>query len=230
MPINYVDISAGIVGFTEKNYKTQQHRHFHIEVAFALNGYLNVKTTDEEYNNIESIVINSNQIHSFDCMAGECQLYFFDPLSSIGNNLLKEYFVGDENVRVNSFSCLQYFKNHYLGINNNQKISERDIDDRVNICLEWLETNFSIEGINVAKVSEVALLSDSRLAHIFKEQTGISVHQYILWKKVEEAMLLSQEGFSLTQCAHALGFTDSSHFNRTFKNMFGISPYFALKK
>lgn|SRR5690606_10994079 len=103
-------------------------------------------------------------------------------------------------------------------------------DERIRVCLDWIGTNFSTEGLNVKKVAEIALLSDSRLAHIFREQTGISVFQYILWKKVEEAILLSQEGFSLTQCAHSLCFTDSSHFTRTFKNMFGVSPYFALKK
>lgn len=230
MPINYIDISSGIVGFTQKNYRTNQHRHFYIEVAFPLSGNLSVKTADRDYNNIESIVINSNWKHSFDCMEGECQLYFIDPTSSIGTSLLDQWLTNKKNIRVDSFLSLPDFNKQYVNGHTNRKTPERDIDERINACLDWIETNFSREGINVKKISEVALLSDSRFAHIFKEQTGISVYQYILWKKVEEAILLSQEGFSLTQCAYSLGFTDSAHFTRTFKNMFGISPYFALKK
>jgi len=125
MPINYIDISAGIIGFTQKNYRTDKHRHFYIEVAFALKGNLCVKTIDSEYNNIESIVINSNCLHSFDCIAGECQLYFIDPMSSMGSSLLDRWLANKKNISVDGFMSLPDFKKLYVNSNDNQKAPER---------------------------------------------------------------------------------------------------------
>jgi len=230
MPINYINIADGIVGFTQKDYETTQHSHFYVEVAFALSGHLSIKTGGKEYKNVKSIIINSNQTHSFDCLNGECQLYFFDPTGLIGRQLLEAYLPDYKEILVDDLPSLDSFFKYYLPENNEQRLMGSKIEERIGLCLKWIERNFLMEDINVAKVSEIALLSDSRLAHIFKEQIGVSVHQYILWKKMDEAILLSQKGLSLTNCAHSLGFTDSSHFNRTFKKMFGTSPYFALKK
>jgi len=58
---------------------------------------------------------------------------------------------------------------------------------------------------------------------------NISIRQYILWKKIEIAATKSQTGHSLTESAHYAGFTDSSHFIKTFKKMFGVRPSFAMK-
>lgn len=230
MPINYINIANGIVGFTQKHYETAQHSHFYVEVAFALSGSLCIRAKGKVYKQVKSIIINSNKPHSFDCLDGACQLYFFNPTDLIGHQLLKEYLPGQKEILVDHLPSLEFFLKYYLPENNKQEFVESNIEARIGLCLKWIERNYLTEDINIAKVSEVALLSDSRLAHLFKEQIGISVHQYILWKKMEEAILLSQKGFSLTNCAHSLGFTDSSHFNRTFKKMFGTSPYFALKK
>jgi AraC-like DNA-binding protein len=41
---------------------------------------------------------------------------------------------------------------------------------------------------------------------------------------MEIAIKFAQKGASLTQCAHIAGFVDSSHFTKTFKNVFGIYP------
>ena len=97
-----------------------------------------------------------------------------------------------------------------------------DRDDRIRKCLDWIDANHAVEGISVSMISEQVFLSESRLAHLFKENVGISIHQYILWKKIETAAKKSLEGYSLTECAHFAGFTDSSHFNKAFKKMFGV--------
>jgi len=67
------------------------------------------------------------------------------------------------------------------------------------------------------------------LPGLFKKQLGISVHQCLLWKKIVLAALKSREGYSLTECAHYVGFSDSSHFNKVFYKMFGITPFFVFK-
>jgi len=228
MPINYVNIKNGIIGFSQKNYQTRRHCHFYIELAFSLSGNLSLKTDNTEYLNVQSALINSNIPHTFDCSSGECQLYFVDPISFIGNQLMNDYLFSKKDIVVNELTSVDCFFERYLSILDNKLMVL--IDERVGICVEWIDSNYSVENINISKLSEVACLSESRLSHLFKEHIGCSVHQYILWKKIEEAIKLSQKGATLTECAHFSGFVDSSHFNRTFKNMFGIYPYFVLKE
>jgi AraC-like DNA-binding protein len=92
-----------------------------------------------------------------------------------------------------------------------------------------MNTLVADEKLTVSKLSSASFLSESRLAHLFKKQLGISVHQCILWKKILLAVLKSREGYSLTECAHYVGFSDSSHFNKVFYKMFGVNPFFVLK-
>ena len=102
------------------------------------------------------------------------------------------------------------------------------IDFRISTCIQTISAN-SDDKLTLAQLSRTSFLSESRLAHLFKKQLGISVHQCILWKKILLAVLKSREGYSLTECAHYVGFSDSSHFNKVFYKMFGVNPFFVLK-
>lgn len=83
--------------------------------------------------------------------------------------------------------------------------------------------------LTIKQLSRICCLSAGRLSHLFKEQTGISVRQYILWKKVCLAASEVMAGQSLTSAAHHAGFFDSAHFHRVFSHMFGVNPFLGLK-
>ncbi len=230
MPITYYDIENGVGGFSQKNYQTKHHVHFSIEAAFSLSGALNIKTSEHHYTNIQSAIINSNVPHTFSCLNSECQLYFIDPTSTVGNKILEDYFNGGEDmVLINNVNAGDFREEHLLNLNK-KDLYLKGRDERIQCCLNWLKENYSIERINISMLSKIVFLSESRLAHLFKEQVGISIHQYILWKKIEMAVKRMLEGFSLTDSAYSSGFADSSHFNKTFKKMFGMYPFFVVKK
>lgn len=67
-------------------------------------------------------------------------------------------------------------------------------------------------------------LSESRLTHLFKQETGVSLRRYMLWLRLSDAMARALSGASLTEAAHASGFSDSAHLSRTCREMFGINP------
>lgn len=67
-------------------------------------------------------------------------------------------------------------------------------------------------------------LSESRLTHLFKRETGVSLRRYLLWLRLSDAMARALSGASLTEAAHAAGFADSAHLSRTCRDMFGINP------
>lgn len=67
-------------------------------------------------------------------------------------------------------------------------------------------------------------LSEGRLGHLFREQTGLPVRRYLLWLRLGDAVGELAGGGSLTEAAHAAGFADSAHLSRTFRRMFGVAP------
>jgi AraC-like DNA-binding protein len=230
MHINHFDIDNGVAGFSQKDYQLKRHAHFPIEVVFTLSGQVSISTDVHPYTNIQSAIINSNVPHTFSCLNGECQLYFIDPTSHAGKDILRRYLSqGEDMVLIDMADPEQFKENHILAFVN-QHSGSGDLDSRVQRCMDWIKANYSVDGINISMLSEIVFLSESRLAHLFKKQVGISVHQYILWKKVEMAIKHAMEGFSLTDCAYSSGFADSSHFIKTFQQMFGIYPSFAIKK
>ena len=67
-------------------------------------------------------------------------------------------------------------------------------------------------------------LSSHRFQHLFRASTGIPFRRYLLWLRLVAAVDHVASGGSLTNAAHAAGFSDSAHLSRTFRRMFGLSP------
>ena len=77
----------------------------------------------------------------------------------------------------------------------------------------------------------MATLKWSRLAHLFTDEVGISIRQYLLWIKMRYAAELFVRNKTLSEVAHEIGFSDSSHLSRTFTRYFALTPsYLANNK
>jgi AraC family transcriptional regulator len=78
------------------------------------------------------------------------------------------------------------------------------------------------EPLSLSAAAAGIYLSPSRLRHLFVEQTGLAFKTYLLWLRLVRAVQVYSEGQSLTEAAHAAGFSDSAHFSRIFKRTFGL--------
>ena len=76
---------------------------------------------------------------------------------------------------------------------------------------------------SLEELSAAVGLSYYRLSHLFSDNLGISLRQFMQWRKVTvTASLLATH--SMTEVAHEAGFTDSAHLCRTFQDIYGIPP------
>jgi AraC-like DNA-binding protein/ligand-binding sensor protein len=66
--------------------------------------------------------------------------------------------------------------------------------------------------------------SASFVAHHFATEFGQTPRQYILKRRMEEAMQLLENGMSVQAAAARLGFYDAFHFSKTFKRFWNRSP------
>ncbi len=81
------------------------------------------------------------------------------------------------------------------------------------------------EPIKTEDIAKALYFSRSRLSTRFKEETGVTLTDFIRKEKaIEGGRLLRYSGKSIANISDYLGFSSQSHFNRVFKKYIGISP------
>jgi AraC-like DNA-binding protein len=96
-------------------------------------------------------------------------------------------------------------------------------DERILRAVKYVKEHLAAP-LTLKQVASVAHLSPSRFRHLFAEQTGMGLRQYILWRRFVSVWEHRMNGESLSTAAHAAGFADSAHLARTSRRMFGIPP------
>ena len=75
------------------------------------------------------------------------------------------------------------------------------------------------------EVANIGGLSTSRCLHLFKEEKGLSLSEYIKKLRIDYGKyLLLNSDISLADCAIEAGFFDQSHFTKTFKQVERMTP------
>ena len=88
----------------------------------------------------------------------------------------------------------------------------------------YVQNNLS-KPLDVDELAKALFISRTHLAAKFKKETGMTLTDFILREKVEEAKrLLRYSDKSLSLIADYLGFSSQSHFTKTFKNYTSKTP------
>src|SRR5215510_1855683 len=79
--------------------------------------------------------------------------------------------------------------------------------------------------LKISQMAEIVNLSPSRLQHLFKSETGLTLTQYQRTVRLDRARDLLEHTFlSIKQIIVQVGAKDRSHFERDFKKAFGLTP------
>ena len=104
----------------------------------------------------------------------------------------------------------------------NETVRNKDFM-RIAPILDYIQANLT-DTLTLDQISTKFFISKHYLCRIFKSATGFSVMEYIIHSRIIRARQLLQEGLSVQQAGELSGFSDNSHFIRTFGNLTGISP------
>ncbi len=88
---------------------------------------------------------------------------------------------------------------------------------------QYIETHLD-EDLSLDRLSGEFYVSKYHISHVFKENLGISIHQYITKKRLimcRDSLVSRQE---ISKLYTKFGFKDYSCFYRAFKKEFGMSP------
>lgn len=92
------------------------------------------------------------------------------------------------------------------------------------IICEYIDIHFS-EDINRNSLAEIVYLDPDYTARLFKKETGISLVNYIIKKRIETAKdLLMNTGLSVNLISDKVGYGNYSYFTKVFKKETGFTP------
>jgi len=94
---------------------------------------------------------------------------------------------------------------------------------RVAPILDYIRDHLA-EPLTLDQIADRFFLSKHYLCRVFKAATGFSVMEYIIHSRVLRARQLLQEGVSVQLAGEMSGFSDNSHFIRTFGHLTGLTP------
>lgn len=116
-----------------------------------------------------------------------------------------------------------YLNRIFLG--NTYKETQKSIhyDERIEEILKYINQNLSCD-LTIDSLASRFYLNKYYFMHKFKKETGYTIHQYILQKRLLNANLLIQSGTPIVKSSQLSGFTDYSTFLRAYKKMFQKAP------
>ncbi|HEY8421155.1 MAG TPA: AraC family transcriptional regulator [Thermoclostridium sp.] len=95
--------------------------------------------------------------------------------------------------------------------------------------LEYIDQNLD-KDLSLRSLQNKFYISGSYLCQLFKQTTGSTLHEYIIYKRVSRAKQLLLSGESSYNASLKSGFSDYSNFFRSFKKVTGYSPREYLKQ
>ncbi len=98
------------------------------------------------------------------------------------------------------------------------------MDHRILEACQILSASLSAE-ISIEELAERVFLSPSRLAHLFREQVGVSI---VRWREdqriIRAKLLLQTTPLPVAVIGQQTGYDDQLYFSRVFKKRVGVSP------
>ncbi len=218
------------------------HRHYSLQIGIGLNQPFKLHF-DNRWNKCRVALVGPNQMHQLDGRGDWQAVLLLDPEADAARRLVNEY-LQDRPVKAINISFPEEIL-HSLGMLVSAKHSCRDAHE---LCTSVVDTltptsvpnpqkkiplkilkvmdylnQLPEKKVSIKEISDQIHLSESRIIHLFKEHTGIPIRRYLLWLRLIEAIKEVFNGASFTTAAHAVGFSDSAHLSRTFKQMFGMT-------
>ena len=111
----------------------------------------------------------------------------------------------------------------YMNLPEENLIQKNINDPYITKTIEYINQNID-KKIQLKDIAEYLSLSISRISHLFKDVTGISIMNYIVKKRLVLAKELLKNGEHIKTVYLKCGFSDEASFFRYFKQEYKTTP------
>jgi AraC-like DNA-binding protein len=223
-----------ILALKARNLTVEIHHHSAYQIVLSNDTPFNSTINGILYERIHGFLIKPHVPHFCIAEKGTLNVLNIEPYSNIGLELAgrfkenEEYIVFDSPSETNAFFqtpkdslVISQIVDALLA-----KLPVTAYDERVAKIVDYIKSNYYEQNITPQTFADIVFLSPSRLASLFKQQTGSSLSKYLLWTRLRQAiyLTLSEKDRSLTEIAYNTGFYDLPQFNKYMYEMFGMPP------
>lgn len=108
--------------------------------------------------------------------------------------------------------------------NASQSVEDNQFSSLVRKCRSYI-CNHLYEPLSIGRIAEAIHISTSYLSHVYKQETGETISDFVRHKKISEAKILLQlTSSSLAEIGEQLGYCSQSHFTEIFRKETGMTP------
>lgn len=94
----------------------------------------------------------------------------------------------------------------------------------VESVMDWIDSNYKTDFL-LNKIASTLHLSPYHISHLFKDEMGCTITEYLTVKRLKEAsLLLSSTDLSIKTIGRKVGFKSGSYFSHLFKKNIGMTP------
>jgi AraC family transcriptional regulator len=121
--------------------------------------------------------------------------------------------------------AVQLLRRHRMNPSELRNVSEhRTSHAKFRKALSYIESHLDAD-LGLAELAQVACMSMSHLKAVFRREMGLSVHQYVLKRRVELAeRLLTETSMPIREVALEAGFAHQSHLTMHLARLRGTTP------
>lgn len=226
------------------NIEADCHKHWLLQMFLSSQKEINIEVNGQRIP-CSAILINTDILHTFHAEGEPHFTILIDPTTELGRAmkglLMNQPFYIFTHEKVAAMQ--QNFQNVLIQKEQDNMISFArnmisqfsyniivNFDDRIYKVLKLLDDCVhEDESHQIKYFSKETYLSESRLAHLFKEETGIPLKSYIVLHKLQKAYESIFNGENITTAALNAGFDSPSHLAYTNKMMTGMSATNIIK-
>lgn len=184
------------------------------------------------------IILYINPIFFVNHNCTDYEIQFANPQAYIGNQIKADY-VRSSGL-YNAFTRLRKYTQNYSMTNGaivDAIITEiiylinhignfstsNEYNNQVEKIISYINNHYT-EEINLEILEKNFFISKQYLCKIFRKATGLTVHDYIIRKRITRVRELCATQKNISDAAMLSGFSDYSSFYRTYKKLTGRSP------